>query len=55
MDNVLSASIIAGNWDLMLLAIARDMKELSELVLGKLKGMEGISKTLSVPVFDHVK
>jgi DNA-binding Lrp family transcriptional regulator len=55
LDNVLSASILAGNWDLMILAVARDMKELSELVLGKLKGMEGISKTLSVPVFDHIK
>ena len=55
MDNVISASVIAGNWDLILLAVARNMKELSELVLGKLKGMEGISKTLSVPVFDHLK
>ncbi len=55
MDNILTASIIAGQWDLILLAIAKDMKELSDLVLGRLKGMEGISKTLSVPVFDHVK
>ncbi len=55
LDNVLSASILAGNWDLMILAVAKDMKELSELVLGKLKGMEGITKTLSVPVYDYVK
>ncbi len=55
LDNVISASVIAGNWDLMLLAVTRNMKELSDLVLGRLKGMEGIARTLSVPVFDHIK
>lgn len=55
MDNVLSASVIAGNWDIIILAVAKSMKELSELVLDKLKGMEGISRTLSVPIFEHVK
>jgi DNA-binding Lrp family transcriptional regulator len=55
MDNILSASIIAGDWDVIVLAVTRNMKELSDLVLGKLKGMEGIAKTLSVPVFDHMK
>ncbi|MCL4337882.1 MAG: Lrp/AsnC family transcriptional regulator [Candidatus Thermoplasmatota archaeon] len=55
MDNILSASIIAGDWDVIVLTVTRNMKELSDLVLGKLKGMEGIAKTLSVPVFDHMK
>ncbi|MEM0156482.1 MAG: Lrp/AsnC family transcriptional regulator [Thermoplasmataceae archaeon] len=55
LDNVISASIIAGNWDIIVLAVARNMKELSELVLDNLKGMKGISKTLSVPVFEHIK
>ena len=54
LDNVLSSSLIAGNWDLMILVVAKNMKELSDLVLGKLKGMEGITRTLSVPVFDHI-
>ncbi len=55
MDNILSASIIAGDWDVIVLSVTKNMKELSDLVLGKLKGMEGIAKTLSVPVFDHMK
>ena len=55
MDNVLSASIISGNWDLIILTVARNMKELSDLVLDKLKSMEGVAKTLSIPVFEHIK
>ncbi len=55
MDNVISASVVAGNFDLILLAVTRNMKELSDMVLGRLKGMEGIARTLSVPVFDHIK
>ena len=55
MDNVLSASIISGSWDLIILTVARNMKELSDLVLDKLKSMEGVARTLSVPVFEHIK
>lgn len=55
LENVISVSIIAGNWDIIVLAVARSMKELSELVLENLKKMNGISKTLSVPVFEHIK
>ena len=55
MDNVLSASIISGSWDLIILTVARNIKELSDLVLDKLKSMEGVARTLSVPVFEHIK
>ena len=55
MDNVLSASIISGSWDLIILTVARNIKELSDLVLDKLKSMEGVARTLSIPVFEHIK
>ena len=54
-ENVISASVIAGNWDIILLTVSRSVKELSDLVLDKLKGVPGISRTLSMPIFDHVK
>lgn len=55
MEHVISASVIAGGWDIILLTIHRSMKELSNFVLEKLRAMEGIEKTLSVPIFDLVK
>lgn len=55
LDNVISASVIAGGWDILLLTIHRSMKDLSNFVLTRLRSMEGIEKTLSVPVFELVK
>lgn len=55
MEHVISAAVIAGGWDIILLTIHRSMKELSNFVLEKLRAMEGIEKTLSVPIFDLVK
>ncbi|AKA48647.1 transcriptional regulator [uncultured archaeon] len=55
LENVISASVIAGGWDILLMTVHRSMKELSNFVLGKLRSMEGIEKTLSVPIFDLVK
>lgn len=55
LENVVSASVIAGGWDILLLTVHKNMKELSSFVLGKLRSMEGIEKTLSVPIFDLVK
>lgn len=55
LENVISSSVIAGGWDIILLTVHKSMKELSNFVLGKLRAMEGIEKTLSVPIFDYVK
>jgi Lrp/AsnC family leucine-responsive transcriptional regulator len=55
MDNVVSASVISGNWDIMILTINKNMKELSQFVLDKLRTMDGVERTLSVPVFELVK
>lgn len=55
LESVVSASVISGSWDILLMTVHKSMKELSSFVLGKLRAMEGIEKTLSVPIFDLVK
>ncbi len=55
LETVISSSVIAGGWDIILLTVHKSMKDLSNFVLGKLRSMEGIEKTLSVPIFDYVK
>lgn len=55
LESVVSASVISGGWDILLMTVHKSMKELSNFVLGKLRAMEGIEKTLSVPIFDLVK
>ncbi len=55
LETVISSSVIAGGWDIILLTVHKSMKDLSNFVLGKLRSMEGIEKTLSVPIFDFVK
>ncbi|MHB8395966.1 MAG: Lrp/AsnC family transcriptional regulator [Thermoplasmataceae archaeon] len=54
LENVLSVSIISGQWDIMVYTISRSMKDLSVFVLDKLRSLDGVSNTLSIPVFEAV-
>ncbi len=54
LENVLSVSIISGQWDIMVLTANRSMKELSSLVLDRLRNLEGVANTLSIPVFEWI-
>ena len=53
--NVISVAIISGQWDILVLTRNRNMKELSMFVLDKLRSMEGVERTLSLPIFDKIK
>jgi Lrp/AsnC family leucine-responsive transcriptional regulator len=47
--------IITGQWDLLLKARGNTLKEIGDLVLDRLREMEGIEKTETVAVFQTVK
>jgi DNA-binding Lrp family transcriptional regulator len=54
MENVISASIVTGDWDIMLLTAQKSMKDLSVFVLEKLRTMEGIEKSVTIPLFERI-
>ena len=54
MENVISASIVTGDWDIMLLTAQKSMKDLSIFVLEKLRTMEGIEKSVTIPLFERI-
>lgn len=54
LENVLSVSIISGQWDILVETVSRSMKDLSVFVLDKLRSIEGVSNTLSIPVFEKI-
>ena len=54
MENVISASIVTGDWDIMLLTAQKSMKDLSVFVLEKLRTMEGIEKSVTIPSFERI-
>ncbi len=54
LDNVISASIVTGNWDIIIMSSHKSMKDLSTFVLEKLRVMDGIGKSLTVPLFEKV-
>jgi DNA-binding Lrp family transcriptional regulator len=54
LDNVISASIITGDWDIILLTAQKSMKDLSKFVLDKLRKMDGIEKSVTIPLFERI-
>jgi Lrp/AsnC family leucine-responsive transcriptional regulator len=54
MDNVISASIVTGDWDIILLTAQKNMRELSKFVLEHLRTMEGIEKSVTIPLFERI-
>jgi len=47
--------IISGNWDLLIKVKAKDVDEVGEFVVNKLRKVEGIEKTLTCMVFKTAK
>ncbi len=54
LDNVISASIITGDWDIIILTAQKSMKDLSTFVLEKLRTMDGVEKSLTIPLFERI-
>ncbi|MEM0139593.1 MAG: Lrp/AsnC family transcriptional regulator [Ferroplasma sp.] len=54
MENVISASIVTGDWDIMLLTAQKSMKDLSKFVLEKLRVMDGIERSVTIPLFEKI-
>ncbi|AGO61801.1 MULTISPECIES: Lrp/AsnC family transcriptional regulator [Ferroplasma] len=54
MDNVISASIVTGDWDIVLLTAQKSMRDLSKFVLEQLRTMDGIEKSVTIPLFERV-
>ncbi len=55
LDNVVSCSIVSGDWDFLILSVHKSMRDLSEFVLVTLRSMPGIRRTISMPVFEYMK
>ncbi len=54
LDSVISASIITGDWDIIILTAQKSMKDLSTFVLEKLRTMDGVEKSLTIPLFERI-
>ena len=55
MSNVISVSIISGDWDIMMHVVAQNMRDLSSMVLEKLRNMDGVERTQTLTIFESVK
>ena len=55
MREVEEVHIIAGEWDLLLKVRARSLKEIGDLVLDRLREMEGVERTETIAIFQTVK
>jgi DNA-binding Lrp family transcriptional regulator len=53
--NVFEVHIISGEWDLLVKARARSVEELGNLVVNRLRGLDGVEKTLTCFVFESIK
>ncbi len=52
--NVFEVHIISGEWDLLVKARGKSVKELGDLVVNRLRGLEGVEKTLTCFSFKEV-
>ena len=52
---VFEVHLISGEWDILVKARARNMRELGELVIGKMRLIEGVAQTITCAVFETVK
>ncbi len=55
MKDVYEVYIISGEWDLLLKVRGSSMEEIGHLILDKLRGMEGVGKTVTCTCFSVVK
>ena len=49
-DGVISAEDVTGPYDVIVRAEAKNVDELGKLVVAKIQGVEGITRTLTCPV-----
>ena len=49
-DGVVSAEDVTGPYDVIVRAEAKNVDELGKLVVAKIQGVEGITRTLTCPV-----
>ncbi len=54
LENVVSASIVTGDWDIILLTAQKSMKDLSKFVLEKLRTMDGVDRSITIPLFEKI-
>jgi len=55
LEGVYEADLISGEWDLLLKVRASSMQEVGELVVEKLRTVEGVGKTMTCVSFSTVK
>jgi DNA-binding Lrp family transcriptional regulator len=53
--HVLEVYVIAGEWDVILKVRGKDVKQISDLVVTKVREMKGILRTHSIPVWEKFK
>ena len=53
--NVQEVHLISGEWDLLIKVRGDDIESVGEFIMGKLRNMEGITKTMSSVVFETAK
>lgn len=53
--NVFEVHIISGEWDLLVKARGKSVKDVGDLVVNRLRGLEGVEKTLTCLSFKEVK
>jgi len=53
--HVLEAHVIAGEWDLLLKVRGKDVKQIHDFVITRIREMKGISRTHSAPVWENIK
>lgn len=49
-EGVTSAKVVTGPYDVIAMAEAPNLDELGRLVVGKVQGIEGVTRTLTCPV-----
>ena len=54
-SNVFEVHIISGEWDLLVKARGKSVKEVGDLVVNRLRGLKGVERTLTLFSFKTVK
>ncbi len=55
LGHVYEAHILAGDWDMLLKVRGESIEGIGKLVVDKLRGFEGIGRTLTIACFDTTK
>ena len=55
MESVHEVYIISGEWDLLLKVRGKDTEEIGKLILDKIRGIEGVGKTVTCTCFSVIK